>query len=205
MSGNLFLIVAPSGAGKSTLLKSLLKLDSDLCLSISYTTRAPRLGEILGKDYFFVELCEFERLRKEKKMLEWAKVHSNFYGTPRDWVLDKLEQGKDVILEIDWQGATQIKNVFDKTIEIFILPPSLAVLEQRLKKRGQDTEESMIRRLKEANRELLHASEADYIVINLDFQVALRDLKCIVDSSRLRINSQSQKHKNLFKNLGISC
>lgn len=203
MSGNLFLIVAPSGAGKSTLLKALLEREASLHLSISYTTRLPRSSEVSGKDYFFINCSEFSKLRNEGKMLESAEVHGNFYGTPRDWVLEQLSQGKDIVLEIDWQGACQVKKTFRDAIQIFILPPSLSVLEERLRKRAQDSEESIVQRLHEASRELGHLMDADYVVVNLEFQNAIADLQCIIAASRLRLVSQRKNNKDLFDKLGV--
>lgn len=203
MSGNLFIIVAPSGAGKSTLVKALLEQDSNLKLSISYTTRCPRSIEEKNRDYVFIDTNEFLRLRDERKMLEWALVHGHLYGTPKDWVFEQLERGEDIILEIDWQGAIQVKNIFQMAIEVFILPPSLSVLEDRLKKRGQDSQESITQRLNHADIELSYAINAEYVVVNQEFQKAIDDLRSIIAASRLKFLAQRQKNKALFQHLGI--
>ncbi|MCS7101268.1 MAG: guanylate kinase [Burkholderiaceae bacterium] len=201
--GNVFLVVAPSGAGKSTLVNALLARDPAIALSISYTTRPPRPGEVDGREYHFVSVAEFEARRARGEFLESAEVHGNFYATSRPWIEERLREGRDVLLEIDWQGARQVKQVFRDAIGIFILPPSIEALEQRLHKRGQDAPAVIARRLLAAGSEIAHAPEFDYIVINEDFERALADLAAIVTAARLRYASQAARHHALFVQLGI--
>ncbi|MCX8116228.1 MAG: guanylate kinase, partial [Burkholderiaceae bacterium] len=196
--GNVFLVVAPSGAGKSTLVNALLARDPAIALSISYTTRPPRPGEVDGREYHFVSVAEFEARRARGEFLESAEVHGNFYATSRPWIEERLREGRDVLLEIDWQGARQVKQVFRDAIGIFILPPSIEALEQRLHKRGQDAPAVIARRLLAAGSEIAHAPEFDYIVINEDFERALADLAAIVTAARLRYASQAARHHALF-------
>ncbi|MCC2595489.1 guanylate kinase [Pusillimonas sp. MFBS29] len=203
-SGNIFMVVAPSGAGKSSLVNALLAQDPSLVLSISCTTREPRPGEEAGKHYRFVSHDEFNELRDNNAMLEWAEVHGNFYGTPRDRIDEALSQGHDVLLEIDWQGARQVTKHFPQAIGIFILPPSIEALEARLTKRGQDSPQVISRRLLAAGGEMSHASECQYVIINQEFSVALRQLSEIVAATRLRYATQARRHTELFSQLGIS-
>ena len=193
-AGNVFVVVAPSGAGKSSLVNALLDQDSSLCLSVSATTRAPRSGETDGKDYRFVSKVEFAAMQQTDQLLEWAEVHGNFYGTPRDQIDQAIHQGRDVVLEIDWQGAKQVKRLFPQTIGIFILPPSIQVLEQRLEQRGQDSSEVIARRIQAASEEISHAPECEYVIINQEFSVALNELSQIVQATRLRFLSQAARH-----------
>ncbi|MCK9507930.1 MAG: guanylate kinase [Pigmentiphaga sp.] len=203
-SGNVFIVVAPSGAGKSSLVGALLESRQDILLSISCTTRAPRAGEAHGQHYHFVTRDQFEAMRANNDLLEWALVHSNYYGTPRAWIEAQTALGHDVLLEIDWQGARQIRQSYPESIGIFILPPSLEALEERLRNRGQDTSEVIARRLLAAGSELAHASECDYVIINQDFDAALAELNQIVSASRLRFRSQAARHAELFSSLGVS-
>lgn len=203
-AGNLFMVVAPSGAGKSSLVNSLLAADSGIRLSISATTRAPRPGEQDGREYHFVSVASFERMRRENALLEWAEVHGNFYGTPRDWIERQTESGQDVLLEIDWQGARQVRRSFPEAIGIFILPPSIEALEARLHKRGQDDPQVITRRLLAAGGEISHAPEFEYVIINQEFNVALQELSMIVAAARLRFRSQAARHTALFSQLGIA-
>ena len=203
-TGNIFMVVAPSGAGKSSLVNALLAQDPTMVLSISCTTRAPRPGEEAGKHYRFVGRDEFEKLRDENALLEWAEVHGNFYGTPRDRIDSALAQGRDVLLEIDWQGARQVRAHFPQAIGIFILPPSVQALEARLTKRGQDAPEVISRRLLAAGSEMSHASECQYVIINQEFSTALLQLGQIVAATRLRYATQAARNEELFSQLGIS-
>lgn len=203
-SGNIFMIVAPSGAGKSSLVNALLAEDPSVVLSISCTTRAPRPGEESGKHYRFVSHEQFEALRQEDALLEWAEVHGNYYGTPRDRIDEALQQGKDVLLEIDWQGARQVRERYPQAIGIFILPPSIEALEARLTKRGQDAPQVISRRLLAAGSEMSHASECQYVIINQEFSVALLQLGQILAATRLRYGTQAARNAELFSQLGIS-
>ena len=202
-AGNLFMVVAPSGAGKSTLVNALLSRDANIKLSVSYTTRAPRLGEQSGREYYFVSLEEFERRRAAGEFIESAEVHGNYYATSRVWIEERVRAGTDVLLEIDWQGARQVKAEFAHAIGIFILPPSIEAPEARLKKRGQDAPAVIARRLAASRSEIQHAPEFDFIVINEDFDVALLQLVAIVTAARLRYSTQLVRHRALFKQLGI--
>jgi guanylate kinase len=203
-AGNVFVVVAPSGAGKSSLVNALLVQDPSLCLSVSATTRAPRSGETDGKDYRFVSQTEFAAMQQNNQLLEWAEVHGNFYGTPRDQIEHATQQGQDVLLEIDWQGAQQVKRLFPQTIGIFILPPSIQVLEQRLQLRGQDSQEVIARRIQAASDEILHAPECEYVIINQDFRIALAELTEVIAVARLRYGSQSARNQALFASLGLT-
>ncbi|KAF1007793.1 MAG: guanylate kinase [Burkholderia sp.] len=201
--GNLFMVVAPSGAGKSTLVNALRARESEICLSISYTTRKPRPGEQNGEHYHFINLENFRARHARHEFLESAEVHGNYYGTSRVWMEEQMQSGRDVLLEIDWQGAKQVKKQFRNAVGIFILPPSLAALEERLKKRGQDEPNVITRRLLAAGSEIAHASEAEYVVINEHFDTALSELQRIVEATRLRLASQYARHTELFIELGI--
>lgn len=198
------MVVAPSGAGKSSLVSALLKKDPSLCLSISCTTRPPRPGEVDGREYRFVSEEAFMRLRDEQALLEWAEVHGNYYGTPVDHIADATRQGRDVLLEIDWQGARQVRQRFPAAIGIFILPPSIEELESRLKARGQDEPHVIARRLLGAGGEIAHAPECEYVIINQEFSAALLELTQIINAARLRFSSQAVRHAQLFSQLGIS-
>lgn len=202
-SGNVFMVVAPSGAGKSSLVRALLQQDPSIMLSVSCTTRAPRPGEADGREYRFVTVEEFQRLREEQRLLEWAEVHGNFYGTPRDPIDEATRGGRDVLLEIDWQGARQVKQRYPAAIGIFVLPPSIDELENRLKARGQDAPQVIARRLMAAGGEIAHAPECEYVIINQEFSVALSELIQIVSAARLRFSSQAVRHAQLFAQLGI--
>ncbi|MEI2414658.1 guanylate kinase [Orrella sp. JC864] len=203
-AGNVFMVVAPSGAGKSSLVNALLERDPSICLSVSCTTRPPRPGETDGKQYRFVDVEQFKRLREDNALLEWAEVHGNFYGTPRDFIEQATAQGRDVLLEIDWQGARQVRGHYPSAIGIFILPPSIESLESRLKKRGQDDSHVIARRLLAAGGEIAHAGEFEYVIINQEFSVALNELEQIVQAARLRFASQAARHAELFSQLGIA-
>ena len=193
-NGNLFILSAPSGAGKTSLLRELLKLDKGLVLSISHTTRAPRPGEQDGMDYHFVSVEEFMSLAGEGAFLEQAQVFDNYYGTSQAGVESQLQAGLDVVLEIDWQGARQVRKAFPEAISIFIIPPSIAALRERLGKRGQDDGETIERRMRDAHNELSHYAEYDYLVVNDRFEDALDDLACIVRSVKLRLQQNAQRY-----------
>lgn len=203
-AGSIFLVVAPSGAGKSTLVNALLARDSRITLSISHTTRTPRPGEKDGREYHFVTLEDFQRRRSAGEFLESAEVHGHFYATSRRWIEERLVAGADVLLEIDWQGARQVKAQFPHAVGVFILPPSIDALEARLHKRGQDTPQVITRRLLAAGSEIAHAPEFDYVIINEDFESALAELSAIVTATRLRFGSQAARHHALFAQFGIA-
>ena len=198
---NLFIIAAPSGCGKTSLVKALLEKVNNLTVSTSHTTRDPRPGEINGKNYFFISKSEFNEINAKNGFLESAQVFDNFYGTAKQTVVDLLDKDIDVILEIDWQGARQIKKIFTDSIGIFILPPSEGELRNRLNNRGQDSDEIISRRMHDAVNEMQHYDEFDYLVINDEFNIALNDLETIILSQRLSIKEQSIKHASLLKSL----
>ncbi|GGA23888.1 guanylate kinase [Dyella nitratireducens] len=199
--GTLFIVAAPSGAGKSTLVNALLEREPSISLSISHTTRPPRPGEQYGRHYYFVERVEFEREVGEGIFLEHAEVHGNFYGTSRKTVQDLLQQGRDVLLEIDWQGAAQIRKAKPDVVSVFILPPSRAELERRLRGRGSDSAEVIERRLRNSRGEIAHAHEFDYIIVNDLFEDALDSLQAIVRAVRQRSALQCQRHESLIHEL----
>jgi len=198
MNGCLYVIVAPSGAGKSTLVNALLEREPDIGLSISFTTRDPRPGEVSGREYFFVSREEFHAMAERGEFLEHAEVYGNWYGTSKHWIEKTRATGSDVILEIDWQGARSVKALFPDMSFIYILPPSIEVLRKRLVKRGKDAKEVIERRLAEANEDLKHAHEADYVIINEDFSIALLDLQSVVRALRLTAARQLKLHEHLF-------
>ncbi len=185
--GLLFVLSSPSGAGKTTLSRALLTDDPDIAMSVSVTTRAARAGEVDGRDYHFLEVADFERMRDSGDLLEWAPVHGNFYGTPRLPVMDRLALGSDVMFDIDWQGAQQLADkVPTDLVRVFILPPSAAILAERLRKRGLDDEAVVARRLAGASIEIDHWAEYDYVLVNDDFAETLERLKTILAAERLR-------------------
>jgi guanylate kinase len=202
-AGNIFLVVAPSGAGKSTLVNALLERDGALALSVSYTTRRPRPGDQDGREYHFVGIEDFKARRARGEFLESAEVHGNFYATSRVWIEERVAAGHDVLLEIDWQGARQVKAAFPQAVSIFVLPPSIDALAQRLHKRGQDSAAVIQRRLLAAGSEIAHAPEMDYVLINEDFSLALAQMTAVVTATRLRYASQAARHHDLFADLGI--
>ena len=186
MKGLLFIVAAPTGAGKISLIEALLQVDPRLKLSISYTTRPPRAGEVDGREYHFVDEKTFLAMLERGEFLESAEVHGNRYGTSQSVVDGILKSGSDLMLEIDWQGAQQVRKLFPGTIGIFILPPSIEELERRMRRRGQDSDASIQRRMANAREEIDHAVEFEYVIINKDFDVALQDLKAIIRAERLR-------------------
>ncbi|MDD5175854.1 MAG: guanylate kinase [Sterolibacterium sp.] len=198
MSGTLFIVSAPSGAGKTTLVRELLTRDQRVHLSISYTTRSPRQGERDGRDYHFISVAEFGSMRNRGDFLESAEVHGNFYGTSRVWLEREIAAGRDILLEIDWQGAQQVRRFFPGAVSIFILPPSLAELERRLRGRGTDDDETIARRHLAALAEMRHVNEFEYVIINNELAEALSDLVAAVHASRLRLAPQQARHPELF-------
>jgi guanylate kinase len=196
--GVLYIVSAPSGAGKTSLVKALLKSDTAIRLSVSYTTRPPRPGETDGRDYHFVSRQRFEEMLAEGEFLEHAEVYGNFYGTSKGSLSRDLNAGHDILLEIDWQGAEQVKRHFPQSASIFVLPPSFNALRSRLKRRGQDSEEVIERRLAAAAHDVAHADAFDYIIVNDDFDHALQDLIAITRSIRLEAARQLDRHAVLF-------
>ena len=199
--GNLFIITAASGAGKTSLVKALLQRDTQIQLSVSYTTRQPRVGEVNGEHYHFVDEARFLKMLDENDFLESAHVHGARYGTSKTCVNEVLAAGQDLILEIDWQGAAQVRQLYPTAISIFILPPSMPELESRLRGRGQDSEEVMTKRLAAAKDEMSHVGEFDYVTINDKFEVALEDLNAIVRTQRLKREKQLLRYATLLKGL----
>ena len=198
MTGLLFIVAAPSGAGKSSLVNAVVADDPDLALSVSYTTRAPRAGEVNGREYHFVDRATFQRMLEAGEFLESAEVHGNFYGTSQKRIADARARGHDVVLEIDWQGAQQVRRLFPDVVSVFILTPSGAELERRLRARGQDSEDTIRRRLAAAREEISHAAEFDFVIINNDFEQARKDLVAVVRAARLKLDRQSARHPELF-------
>ncbi len=196
--GVLYIVSAPSGAGKTSLVKALLKTDHAIRLSVSYTTRAPRPGETDGRDYHFVDRPRFELMLAEGEFLEHAEVYGNFYGTSKGSITRDLNAGHDILLEIDWQGAAQVKRHFPESTSVFILPPSFSALRSRLKGREQDSDEVIERRLAAAAHDVAHADAFDYIMVNDDFDHALLDLVAITRSVRLETARQLNRHAMLF-------
>ena len=201
MSGHLFIVSAPSGAGKTTLVRLLLEKDPGIRVSISSTTRPPRTGENDGREYHFVDVQYFLEMVSRGDFLEWAEVHGNYYGTSRRWIEAEMTAGRDVLLEIDWQGAQQVRKAFPSAIGIFILPPSLEELKSRLSGRGTDSAETIARRIAAARDEMRHVDEFDYVIINDDLQQALGNLRSIVSATRLQYTTQRERHSSLCATL----
>jgi guanylate kinase len=201
--GNLFVVAAPSGAGKSSLVKALLELDSRLAVSISHSTRPPRGQEQNGREYWFVSEAEFRDMIDRGDFFEWAEVHGNMYGTSRAAIEARMAAGEDVVLEIDWQGARQIKQIFPNAILIFILPPSWEELLQRLKRRGEDAPEVIERRMANARFEVAQAQHFDYVIINALFETALFDMKTVVHSQRLKYAALRRSKPAVFDALNL--
>lgn len=200
----LFVVAAPSGSGKSSLVKALLQDDAQMSCSISHTTRSMRGQEQEGVEYHFVSDERFDQMLMEGDFVEWAHVHGRRYGTSRQAIERSMQQGQDVILEIDWQGALKIKSLFAEATLIFILPPSWQVLRQRLLARGEDSHETIELRLANAREELSHVKSFQYVIINDSFECALNDMKTVVRAQRLRYQAQKQAHKEVFEELSIS-
>ena len=201
MSGNLFIVTAPSGAGKTSLVRALLAADANVQLSISYTTRAMRPGEADGRDYHFVSREQFQEMLGRGEFLESAEVYGNYYGTSQTWINQVMESGKDILLEIDWQGAAQVRRLFPAAIGVFILPPSLPALQQRLQGRGQDSAETIARRMEAAREDISHVGEFDYAIINDEFDLAVDDLRAVFRAERLKIDRQLARHRDLISML----
>jgi guanylate kinase len=201
--GNLFVVAAPSGAGKSSLVKALMELDSQVTHSVSHTTRPPRGQEVHGREYYFTSEQEFDRLVQSAAFIEWAHVHGHRYGTSKQTIEERIKDGRDVVLEIDFQGALQIRKVFPDVVLIFILPPSLEELKSRLERRGEDSPGVIDIRLKNASQEMAQASQFDFVIINEVFERALFDLKAIVHAQRLKYASQSRAKAEIFKALNL--
>ena len=200
-SGTLYIVSAPSGAGKTSLVTALTNDDQQIRVSVSHTTRAMRPGETHGVNYHFVIHEEFKALIEQGDFLEHAEVFGNFYGTSRSAQQQTLDQGYDLILEIDWHGAQQVRKLMPDALSIFILPPSQQALRERLDGRGQDSEEIIAGRMKEAVSEMVHYDEYDYVIINDDFDVALQELKAVFVANRLLLKKQQQRHGALLKQL----
>ena len=198
ISGTLFIVSAPSGAGKTTLVGRLLAVDPRVTHSISFTTRAPRGGEQDGREYQFIDVQRFLAMRERGEFAEWAEVHGNFYGSSRLWLEERMREGSDMMLEIDWQGAQQMRRQFPEAVSIFILPPSIAELERRLHGRGSDSDDVIARRVAGALGEMRHVGEFDFVIINNDLDVALGELKAAVCASRLRFPRQRARHPDVF-------
>lgn len=201
--GNLIVVAAPSGAGKSSLVKALLELDSHLAVSVSHTTRAPRGQEQDGREYWFIPESEFRQMADQGDFFEWAEVHGNLYGTSRSAIDARLARSEDVVLEIDWQGALQIKQLFAHAVLIFILPPSWDELQQRLNRRGEDPPEVIAQRMANARTEVAQARHFDFVIINGLFETALFDLKTVVHSQRLRYATQIRNKTQVFSALNL--
>jgi guanylate kinase len=201
--GNLFCVAAPSGTGKSSLVQSLLELDSRLAVSVSHTTRAPRGQEVDGREYWFTDEASFRAMVARQEFFEWAQVHGNLYGTSRKAIEARLQQGDDVVLEIDWQGALQIKKLFNHAVLIFILPPSWEELQHRLTRRGEDRAEVIATRMANGRAEVAQARHFDFVIINSLFESALFDLKTVVHSHRLKYAAQLRNRSQVFFALGL--
>jgi guanylate kinase len=199
--GTLYIFAAPSGAGKTSLVKALLDKSDGIEVSVSHTTRAPREGEVDGVNYHFTDIAAFNVMVNEGAFLEHAQVFDNLYGTARANIEQRLAAGVDVILEIDWQGARQVRQQFPDSLGVFILPPSRRALEDRLRGRGQDGDEVIARRMRDAESEMSHYAEFDYLVINDDFETALEELKAIITANRLRSPLQASRHGEMLNEL----
>ena len=201
MSGNLFIISAPSGAGKTSLVQALLNINPQIDMSVSYTTRDPRPGEHDGKDYHFVSRDTFLAMAKRGEFLESAEVYGNLYGTSQTWISHENSRGRDILLEIDWQGAAQIRRMFPECVSVFILPPSRQALEDRLKKRGKDNVAVIAKRMAAVREDVAHIAEFDYVIINDNLNEALRELNAVVLSAKLRRERQLARHQELINQL----
>jgi guanylate kinase len=201
MTGNLFIVSAPSGAGKTSLVAALLDGDPRVRKSVSFTTRSPRAGEVNGREYNFVSVAEFERMRARNEFVESALVHGNHYGTSHKWMSARMLEGQDILLEIDWQGAAQVRRVYPDTVGIFILPPSYEALLSRLQGRATDAAEVIARRLRNAHEEITHLFEFKYVIINDDFDRAAQELAAIVVAERLKRPRQIERYQALIDQL----
>jgi len=201
--GNLFVVAAPSGAGKSSLVKALMELDQRVSPSVSHTTRAPRGQEVHGREYYFVSNETFDQMVAQNAFLEWAHVHGNRYGTSKAAIEQRMQLGVDVVLEIDFQGAIQVKRIFPNAVLIFILPPSWEELRSRLERRNEDSADTIELRLQNAAQEMAHAREFDFVIINELFERALFDLKAVVHAQRLKYAAQRLSRSDTFAALDI--
>jgi guanylate kinase len=201
MSGNLFIISAPSGAGKTSLVHALLDINPNIDLSVSYTTRDPRPGEQDGRDYHFVSREFFLEMAKRGEFLESAEVYGNLYGTSQIWITQEIARGRDLLMEIDWQGASQVRRLFPDSVSIFLLPPSISTLEQRLKGRGKDNDAVIAKRMAAVREDIAHIAEFDYVIINDNLNDALRELNAVVLSARLRCAKQLSRHQAIINQL----
>ena len=200
-TGKLYMITAPSGAGKTSLVKTLVNQNNNLCVSISHTTRPPRNSELDGVNYHFINNNEFMEMLSQGKFLESANVYGHYYGTSRTWVDEQLKSGNNVILEIDWQGARQVRDVLPNVCSIYILPPSLEALTKRLKDRGQDDDGTIENRMKEAQSVIAHVTEADFVVVNDEFELAIKNINAIINSQGLNKKLQELDLTNLIERL----
>ena len=200
-AGSLFIVCAPSGAGKTSLVNALLEREPDIELSVSYTTRPPRAGEEDGREYHFVSRDVFLAMASRGEFLESAEVHGNLYGTSQSWINERRATGRDIVLEIDWQGAQQVRRLVPGAIGVFIVPPSLQILRKRLTARGQDSAEVIERRLANAREEIGHVEEFDYVIINQTFDVAVVDLVSIVRAQRLKLVTQLDRYSDLINGM----
>jgi guanylate kinase len=201
LSGNLIIVSAPSGAGKTSLVKGMLTTTRGIDLSVSYTTRPPRAGEINGRDYHFVSRETFTEMASRGDFLESAEIYGNLYGTSQSWIQSKMDAGRDILLEIDWQGAEQVRQIFSRCVSIFILPPSIRTLEDRLRGRGKDSPEVIARRMQSARDEISHVAEFDYVIINDILDEAVQQLKAVVLAERARRDRQLARHQELIDQL----
>lgn len=201
MIGNLFIVSAPSGAGKTSLVQALLNINPQIDLSVSYTTRESRPGEQDGKDYHFVSRAVFLEMSKRGEFMESAEVYGNLYGTSQTWISQEIDKGRDILLEIDWQGAAQVRRLFPECISVFILPPSMEALERRLKGRGKDNHEVIAKRMAAARDDVAHVAEFDYVIINDNLNEALRELNAVVLATRVRRDRQLARHQALINQL----
>jgi guanylate kinase len=201
MSGNLFIISAPSGAGKTSLVQALLNINPQIDKSVSYTTRDARPGEHDGKDYHFVSRETFLAMAKRGEFLESAEVYGNLYGTSQTWISHENTRGRDILLEIDWQGAAEVRRMFPECVSVFILPPSKQALEDRLRKRGKDNDAVIAKRMASVREEVAHIAEFDYVIINDNLNEALRELNALVLSAKLRRERQLARHQDLINQL----
>jgi guanylate kinase len=204
MSGSLFVVSAPSGAGKTSLVHALLNINPQIDLSVSYTTRPPRTGEVDGRDYHFVTRETFLGMAQRGEFMESAEVYGNLYGTSQHWIAQENAKDRDILLEIDWQGAAQVRKLFPQCVSIFILPPSIAALEQRLKGRGKDDTSVIEKRMAAAREDVSHVAEFDYVIINDNLNEALRELNSVVLAARLRGSRQLARHQQLINQLQTS-
>ncbi len=201
MNGNLFIVCAPSGAGKTTLVAALLKADPGIRLSVSYTTRKPRAGEVDGRDYHFIDQQKFQGMAANGEFLESALVHGNYYGTSHSWIDEQRTAGADILLEIDWQGAAQVRRMMPDAIGIFVLPPSFETLVRRLNTRAQDPPDVISRRIAAARAEISHVTEFNYVIINDKFDEAVLDLASVVRAQRLLAANQLARHSDLINRM----